>query len=111
MREKKGYRHTPAFILLSLLKEDCYGKGIMDKLQNELPSYKTDTAIIYRSLKELEKLECVESYWKTDTLGPAQKWYKITTNGKELLKKYREDIIERKRNFDYFLNLYDELQK
>jgi DNA-binding PadR family transcriptional regulator len=105
----QAYRHTPAFILLFLARENSYGSQLLKTMQKEMPCYHTDSAIIYRSLQELEKAGEVESYWETDTSGPARKWYKITENGWSKLGELKADIEMRKANFDYFLGVYDEI--
>lgn len=107
-KKRQTYRHTPAFILLFLMKSDLYGAALLNTMHKELPCYQTDSAVIYRSLQELEEEGAVESYWETDTAGPARKWYKITTKGKEKLGEFYEDIERRKRNLDYFLEQYQE---
>lgn len=110
-RRSKGqtHRHTPAFILLFLAQGDLYGAALLNTLQDKLPCYHTDSAIIYRSLQDLEAAGAVNSYWETDTGGPARKWYSITPAGKEKLKEFREDIAMRKQNLDYFLMSYDSM--
>lgn len=103
------YRHTPAFILLFLARENLYGAALLSKMHDELPCYRTDSAVIYRSLQELEEEGSVESFWETDTSGPARKWYQITENGKMRLTEFKEDIEMRKSNFDYFLDSYSKI--
>lgn len=111
INKKKGqnYRHTPAFILLLLAQADAYGAALLNRLENELPNYRTDSAIIYRSLQDLEKAGAVEFYWDHEQSGPGKKWYKITAIGKELLKEYRKDIAMRHQNLSYFLETYNML--
>ena len=108
-RKGQAYRHTPAFILLFLAREDCYGSGLLNTLQNELPRYVVDSAVIYRVLKDLEIEGAVTSYWETDTSGPARKWYTITNRGIEKLTELKADIEMRMQNFESFLRLYDTL--
>jgi DNA-binding PadR family transcriptional regulator len=105
-RSGQAYRHTPAFILLFLAHENLYGSALLKSMEKEMPCYHTDSAIIYRSLQELEKEGAVESYWETDTQGPARKWYKITETGLKKLAELKADIELRKKNFDYFLAAY-----
>ncbi|HAJ78177.1 MAG TPA: PadR family transcriptional regulator [Fibrobacteres bacterium] len=109
-KTKQAYRHTPAFILLFLAQGDLYGAAILTTLQKELPCYHTDSAVIYRSLKDLEEEEAVSSYWETDTSGPAKKWYKITQKGKDLLIDFKEDIEMRKKNLDYFIESFNSIK-
>lgn len=110
-KSKKGhiYRHTPAFIMLFLARENLYGAALLTLMQRELPCYKTDSAVIYRSLKELEEEGAVKSYWETDISGPARKWYQITDKGFEKLTLYKEDIEIRKKNFEFFLETYSKI--
>ena len=105
---KKGetYRHAPAFILLFLARENLYGAALLSTMQEELPRCFADSAVIYRSLQELEEEGSVESYWETDVSGPARKWYAITAKGFERLAQFKEDIEIRKKNLEYFLKSY-----
>lgn len=105
----QSYRHTPAFILLFLARENLYGGALLHKMHRELPGYHTDSAVIYRSLQELEKEAAVTSYWETDVAGPARKWYQITGQGLEKLAELKEDIEMRLKNFEYFLAAYAQL--
>ncbi len=105
---KKGetYRHAPAFILLFLARENLYGAALLSKMQEELPRCFADSAVIYRSLQELEEEGSVSSYWETDTSGPARKRYEITAKGFQRLDQFKEDIEIRKKNLEYFLKSY-----
>jgi DNA-binding PadR family transcriptional regulator len=105
------YRHTPAFILLFLAGENLYGAALLNKMHDELPYYHTDSAVIYRSLQDLEEEGSVKSYWETDTPGPARKWYEITTKGLERLKEFKGDIEMRKKNLEFFLDSYNKITK
>jgi len=110
-QKKQAYRHTPAFILLFLAKSDLYGAALLNVLNTKLPQYNTDSAVIYRSLQELEETGAVTSYWETDTSGPAKKWYKITKIGWSQLGEFNQDIEMRVKNLEYFLTAYHELIK
>jgi len=107
--KNQAYRHTPAFILLFLAREDLYGGALLHKMQDELPACRTDGAVIYRSLQVLEQEGAVTSYWETDLPGPARKRYRITARGFARLAEFKEDIEIRKKNFEYFLDTYDEV--
>lgn len=102
-----AYRHTPAFILLFLSREDLYGAALLNLMEKELSNCNVDSAAVYRSLKDLEKEGAVISYWETGISGPARKWYKITDIGFERLKWHKEDIEERMKNFRFFLDVYN----
>jgi DNA-binding PadR family transcriptional regulator len=105
------YRHAPAFILLFLARENLYGAAILSKMQEELPRCFADSAVIYRSLQELEEDGAVEACWETDVSGPARKWYAITARGYQRLAQFKEDIETRKKNLEFFLKTYQIIGK
>ncbi|MEA5001744.1 MAG: PadR family transcriptional regulator [Endomicrobiaceae bacterium] len=105
----KQYRHAPAFTLLFLAREKHYGQSMLNTLNTELPCFKTDSAVVYRNFQELEDNGLVKSFWETEKTGTPRKWYEITKKGLEKLAEYKTDIEKRKKNFEYFLKLYDKL--
>jgi PadR family transcriptional regulator, regulatory protein PadR len=110
-RKGQQYRHTPAFILLLLAQSEAYGASLMIRLESELPAYRTDSAVIYRTLQDLEKTGAVESHWEHEQSGPPRKWYRITEIGRKQLKEYREDIAMRHENLSYFLKVYENISE
>jgi len=102
-------RHLPAFILLFLAKESIHGSMLLNKMNDSMPYIKADGPAIYRALSELEKLNAVEACWDTVNPGAARKCYTITEQGRRLLKEFKDDIEERKRNLEYFLSEFDRL--
>ena len=109
MSRNQPGRHAPAFILLFLAGEKHYGATLLNKMNEQMPHNRLDSAAIYRTLQELEKIGAVESYWDTSEPGPAKKWYQITEIGYQKLAQYKEDIEKRKENLDFFLNTYQKL--
>ena len=105
-RKGQAYRHTPAFILLFLAKEELYGAVLAKMMERELPCYAADSAVIYRALQDLEEGGAVRARWETGVSGPARKWYGITEKGFEMLAELKEDIEMRMKNFEVFLDLY-----
>lgn len=108
-RKGQQYRHTPAFILLLLAQEDAYGAALLNRLESELPAYRTDSAIIYRTLQHLEQSGAVTSSWDHEQSGPGRKWYSITPLGRKALQEFRTDIEMRHQNLSYFLQMHDKL--
>ncbi|MHB1654541.1 MAG: PadR family transcriptional regulator [Desulfitobacteriaceae bacterium] len=103
---KKHGRHTPAFLLLFLTDAPSYGALLLTRLQTELPDCLSDSAIVYRSLQEMEKNGLVETNWETRETGQPRKWYTITPKGMLALKEYAQDIRQRHANFEFFLTHY-----
>ena len=105
MPNKHG-RHTPAFLLLFLIDAPSYGALLLKRLETELPHVFSDSAIVYRSLQDLEKRGWVNTSWEMKETGQPRKWYTITPAGKQALAEFAEDISKRQANFEYFLNRY-----
>jgi len=103
---KKHGRHTPAFLLLFLADAPSYGALLLSKLKTELPHCFSDSAIVYRSLQEMEKNGLVEANWETIENSQPRKWYTITSKGMVALEDHAQDIRLRRANFDFFLSHY-----
>lgn len=101
-------RHTDAFLLLFLTEGDSYGGKLLQKCEEELPINPIDSAIIYRTLKKLEKDGAVESYLGTSDSDKPIRMYKITLVGERRLKDFQTDIAEKMKNLSFFLNKYEE---
>ncbi|QIZ08272.1 PadR family transcriptional regulator [Priestia megaterium] len=99
-------RHTGAFLLLFLTEGDSYGGKLLQKCEEELPINPIDSAILYRTLKTLEKEGAVESYLDRSDQDKLIKMYKITTVGKRKLEDFQIDIEEKMKNLSFFLNKY-----
>lgn len=102
-------RHLPAFILVFLAKESNYGSMLLNKMELNMPFLKADAPAVYRALNELENLGAVKSKWDTSAPGAAKKYYEIADKGYEMLKQFKVDIEERKKNFDFFLSEYEQM--
>ncbi|SDF86027.1 PadR family transcriptional regulator [Sporomusa acidovorans] len=108
---KKYGRHTPAFLLLFLAQKPSYGAALLAKMKGELPYCFADSAIVYRSLQDMEKQGLLETKWKIIEGGQPQKWYKITPKGISALADFAIDIKQRRENLDFFLARYNEVIK
>jgi len=99
-------RHTGAFLLLFLTEGDNYGGKLLQKCEEELPINPIDSAILYRTLKTLEKEGAIESYLDTSNQDKPIKMYKITAAGKRKLEDFQIDIEEKIKNLSFFLNKF-----
>ena len=104
---KKHGRHTSSFLLLFLNGQAAYGAALLQKMQTELPYCFSDSAIVYRSLQDLEKNGLVETRWEIPDTGAPRKWYSITPTGRAALVEHAEDIRQRSENFGFFLHYYE----
>jgi PadR family transcriptional regulator, regulatory protein PadR len=112
MNKRNSHRHIAAYLLLLLSKQNLYGAALLNMMREKLPFVLADSAVIYRTMKDLEKEGSVKSSWETDDItGPARKWYEITDKGKQKLSELAKDIEMRKKNFEYFLDEYYNMLK
>ena len=96
-------------MVLLFLIESTHGSMLLTKMNESMPYIKADGPAIYRALSELEKSNAVDACWDTANSGAAKKCYTITRKGCELLKEFKKDIEERKRDLEYFLSEFDRL--
>lgn len=100
-------RFTESCLLFFLSRKLSYGYELMERLDKfGFEEGKPDPAMIYRTLRSLEKAKCVISEWDTKGTGPAKRNYKLTAKGLSLLHEWAEGIEFRKQVLAKFLKLY-----
>ena len=93
-------------ILLFLSKKSSYGYELIEKLKS-LGFHKEsiDVGAVYRTLRRLEKEGFVKSSWQIKERRK-KRVYKITPNGRVLLRIWVEKIKERKEALEKFIKFY-----
>lgn len=94
-------KHTPLTIsmlepaLLFLLKEQPrHGYTLLTDLE-KLGMSTIHPSVVYRTLREMEKLTWVQSDWRTDqTQGPPRRTYSLTPQGEEALTIWRGELYK-----------------
>ena len=96
--------HIDTIILHALIESDKYAQQISDAIESKSESaYKINQATLYSSLKRLETLKLVSSYWN-DCDGGRRKFFKITEDGKKTVDDnlsswaYSRSIIDKLMN-------------
>ena len=103
----KMTRFIEPCLLFSLSQQASYGYELMAKLDDfGFPKANPDPAMVYRTLRYLEKEGFVVSRWDTKGAGPAKRNYEITQEGIDLLHGWARGIKQRKDALDKFLGLY-----
>ena len=75
--------HIDAIILRVLLDGDNYGYEIMKSVAlHSGNEYELKEPSLYTSLRRLEKLGRIQSYWGDETQGGRRKYYRITPEGR-----------------------------
>lgn len=102
-------RFVQPCLLLTLYEGPSYGYELIEKLSKfNFYDKEPDTAAVYRQLRKLEQEGYVESKWQAGDVGPAKKYYKLTSEGIELLHYWAEEIRRRKKALENFLECYNE---
>jgi len=103
----KMTRFVEPCLLFFLSQKSSYGYELMSKLDGfGFPKAKPDPAMVYRTLRYLEKEGFVLSKWDTKSAGPAKRTYELTKKGLGLLHLWAESIATRKEILGKFLTLY-----
>lgn len=77
-------------ILLLISKRDMYGYELTVGLKS-LPLFELADGAIYPILKRLTQQGWITYYWADSEGGPKRKYYQITKEGEEIIKKRWED--------------------
>ena len=103
----KMMRFVEPCLLFFLSQHASYGYELMAKLDGfGFPKANPDPAMVYRTLRYLEKEGFVLSKWNTKEAGPAKRIYELTPKGLGLLHLWAEGIATRKQVLEKFLRLY-----
>ena len=93
--------HVDTIILHTLLDGDKFAQQITDFVENKSENcYQINQATLYSSLKRLENLKYVKSYWNDFESG-RRKFFSITQLGKDVVEKnlcdwmYSKGIIDK----------------
>lgn len=50
-------------------------------------------SVVYRTLRDMEELEWIQSDWETDqTQGPPRRYYHVTIQGEEALRYWQQEL-------------------
>ncbi|MFS0646222.1 PadR family transcriptional regulator [Siminovitchia sp. 179-K 8D1 HS] len=71
-------------VLALLAKQDRYGYELVQKISDQIA---ISEGSVYPLLRRLTKDGCFTTYLKESTEGPSRKYYKLTENGREYLRK------------------------
>ena len=100
-------RFAEPCLLLLLSKETSYGYELIEKLERfGFLETSPDPAMVYRTLRHLEKESFVKSKWDTKGTGPAKRNYEITREGLDLLHGWAKSVEQSKKALEKFLVLY-----
>lgn len=104
-------RHSPLTIsilepaLLILLKaQPRHGYTLLADLES-LGMSALHPSVVYRTLREMEGLEWIQSDWETDqTQGPPRRTYRLTDQGEEALQNWQHELEKTQKLISDLLN-------
>ena len=90
---KELMKGSTSILILSLLEnEEMYGYQITQLLKQRSENvFELKEGTLYPMLHGLENAGAVESYWKDADNGKRRKYYKLTKEGRTLLKHKKEE--------------------
>lgn len=98
-------RHFLQPCLLLLLRErPGYGYELAARLR--ALGVDDDSAVVYRTLRSLERAGAVSSRWREPVSGPARHVYQIAPEGEALLDRWAKGIDETRRILERFQARY-----
>ena len=105
-------RFLRAFLLLFLSMEESHGYELIEKLKSMGVKYETyEVGYVYKTLRNMEKDELLESRWNVKEKGAAKRIYRITEKGKKSLESWVEVLANIRDSITNFLEAYKEFNK
>ncbi len=101
-------RNLEAFLLLELLRLPSYGYDLIRRLADYGFKRATEPGVVYKVLRSLEEAGAIRSKWSPQESGPARRYYQITDNGMELLRRRTYHL---KRQMDRIEQLLEDFVK
>jgi DNA-binding PadR family transcriptional regulator len=100
-------RWIEPFVLAMLARRDAYGYALLGRLDEmRITNGPLDVGLVYRTLRDLERIGLVSSTWADESAGPRRRSYELTQAGYEALDDWAVVMRERARligefNADY----------
>ena len=105
----KTERFIQPCLLLALRKQPSYGYELLEKIiEFGFLDGPADPGMVYRHLRKLEEEGFVSSTWDTSGTGPARRYYRLTTEGGELLRDWIPFMERNLNSLQKFLQLFQE---
>lgn len=105
----KTERFIQPCLLLALRKKPSYGYELLEKIiEFGFLDGPADPGMVYRHLRKLEEEGFVSSTWDTSGTGPARRYYRLTTEGEELLRNWIPFMERNLRGLESFIRIFQE---
>jgi poly-beta-hydroxybutyrate-responsive repressor len=85
----------PVLLLVLKQKGRSYGYDLLGNLpEHAFTDGKIEKAVLYRTLRRLEKNGYIDSDWETGPSGPARRVYTLTKDGEGHLREWAEVLAK-----------------
>jgi PadR family transcriptional regulator PadR len=95
------------WILLLLDERPSHGYELLERLHAGSPDTPADTALLYRSLRQMETDGLVRSGWETGGSGPPRRLYEMTSEGVGCLHAWASNLRRTRERLDEFIAVYE----
>ena len=103
----KTERFIQPCLLLALRTKPSYGYELLERIiEFGFLDGPADPGMVYRHLRKLEEEGFVSSTWDTSGTGPARRYYRLTTEGEELLRDWIPFMERNLKSLEKFLQLF-----
>jgi PadR family transcriptional regulator PadR len=99
-------RFVEPSLLLLLRERPLHGYELLERIP-ELGEGRVDIGNLYRLLRRLEDEGLVRSEWSADLPGPAKRTYELTAEGRRLLDRWAEALVEAQQTIGKFIERYE----
>ncbi len=103
----KTERFIQPCLLLALRRQPSYGYELLEKIMHfGFLDGPADPGMVYRHLRRLEEDGFVSSTWDTSGTGPARRYYRLTTEGGELLRDWIPFMERNLKSLEKFIQIF-----
>ena len=111
-RQRRIINFLRPCILLALSNDKAHGYNLIAEIEKfGFDPSQYDASLVYRSLRDMEEREFVQSSWdETESLGPQRRVYEITEKGRLHLDDWIHDLKRVKTELETVLQAYETLK-
>jgi len=103
-------RNLEPFLLIELLHGPSYGYDLIRRLADYgFRRASNEPGVVYKVLRSLEESGAIKSTWSTAGSGPARRYYELTDDGQQLLRRRARHLNRYRQRVERFLQVYTEL--
>lgn len=108
-RRRRVLQFLQPCLLLLLQRGEAHGYALLAELEHfGFNPERLDPTLVYRTLREMEEVEMVESHWDEESQGPRRRVYTILPEGREQLSLWIEDLRRTRNEIDHLLMEFED---